>query len=397
MEHFDFLVIGAGIAGLSAAAELARTHRVAVVEREAQPGFHATGRSAAIFLPLYGDDVVRALTRASRPLLETPPASFSAVPLLKHRHVMVVASDGDRAMLDAFWDDPRTREHGRRLSGAQARDLVPILRPEWAAEAVLDTTTADVDVHALQEGFLRRLRAEGATLFFECNILNLERSGQDWCIETEQGVLSAPVLINAAGAWADEVADQAGVSKLGLAPCRRTAIRVPAPDGHAIESWPVVGDVGETLYFKPDAGALMISPSDEHVSAPSDAQAEEIDIAIAAYRFEQATTARTSRVLHRWAGLRSFFPDRLPAVGYDRHANGFFWLAGQGGFGIQTAPALAELAAALARGKTIPPHLADLGLDTDKISPSRLDGAMSAPASSNFVSAMDKVVRDDLH
>ncbi|MDT9600502.1 NAD(P)/FAD-dependent oxidoreductase [Sphingosinicella rhizophila] len=395
-NSFDFIVIGGGIAGLSIASALAATHRVALVDQEDQPGFHATGRSAALFLPFYGDFTVRALTRLSKSFFDRPPEGFSATPLLSPRQVLLVASEAQKEMLEAFWSDPETRLHARRLSGEDARALVPILRPEYSADAVLDTTTSDIDVHALQEGFMRRLRAAEATLLFGAPVTALDRTGQGWRVTAGQAVLSGSVLVNAAGAWADEIAAMAGLSRLGLVPCRRTAILVPAPEGHRIGGWPLVGDVSETFYFKPDAGALMVSPSDESACQPYDAQAEEIDVAMAVHKFELATTAKIGRVTHRWAGLRSFFPDRLPTIGYDTSDTGFFWLAGQGGFGIQTAPAMGEWAASLARGDGTPSAFSDVGLTADAVSPVRLDGIPAHPVSSNLVPGMTKLVEEEL-
>lgn len=389
-EEFDFIVIGGGIAGVSTAAVLAATHRVALVEQESQAGYHSTGRSAAILVPLYGETVVRKLTEASRSLLESPPPGFSEAPLLKRRDVLLVASDEQRPMIESFLADPQIKAHGRRLSTAEILARVPILRPEWAVNGFLDQSTADIDVNALQEGFLRRARSEGATILFDCGVDAIARTNGGWQIETKQGLLSTAIIVNAAGAWADEIAIMAGVRPLGLLPCRRTAILVPAPEGHDINSWPVVGDVGETFYFKPDAGAIMISPSDEEPVAPCDTQAEEFDVAMAVHKFETATTVKVAKVAHRWAGLRSFFPDRMPAIGYDEGDRAFFWVAGQGGFGIQTAPAISRLAASLACGGDVPADLAALDFSSESVTPGRLKGEAIAPLSSNLVRGMNK-------
>ncbi|HVM98993.1 MAG TPA: FAD-dependent oxidoreductase [Caulobacteraceae bacterium] len=344
MERADFLIIGAGVAGASAGCELASAGSVVVLEQEERPGVHATGRSAALFSETYGNATVRALNRASRPFLADPPDGFCESAILRPRGALFVADEADRPLLDAM----AAEEPGAfaRLSGGDARARVPILRPEASAAGLYEAGAMDIDVDALHQGFLRGLRRCGGRVVTDAGVRGLRREAGLWVAETPAGVFAAPVVINAAGAWGDQVAALGGVGGLGLQPKRRTAALVDAP-GLDISAWPLVIDAGEQWYFKPDAGRLLISPGDETDSEPCDAQPDDLDIAIAADRIERATTLAIRRIAHRWAGLRTFAPDRTPVCGFDPRAEGFFWLVGQGGYGIQTSPALAQLTARL--------------------------------------------------
>jgi D-arginine dehydrogenase len=239
----------------------------------------------------------------------------------------------------------------RRVTRDEALRLCPILRPECVHSAIVEDDAADVDVHALHQGYLRRFRAAQGTLAVNADVRGMTRRGGVWHVETEGRSFQAPAVVDAAGAWADAVAERAGVAPLGIEPRRRTAALVDLPDGTEAARWPMVIDIDETFYMKPDAGQLLISPADETPVAACDVQPEELDVAVAVDRVEQATTLTIRRVRKRWAGLRSFAPDRSPVIGFDAAAPGFFWLAGQGGYGIQTAPAAAKLAAALLRGE----------------------------------------------
>jgi D-arginine dehydrogenase len=347
----DVLVIGGGIAGASAACELAADARVIVLEQEAAPGMHATGRSAALFSETYGNAAVRALSRASRAFLTAPPEGFCETPLLRPRGALFVAGEAERPRLAAqAAEAPGAFE---ALSGEAARERVPILRPEASAAALYEAGAMDIDVDALHQGFLRGLRRRGGRVVADAGVTGLRREAGAWIAATPAGDFAAPVVVNAAGAWADQVAALAGLDGLGLQPKRRTAALVDGPELD-FAGWPLVIDAGERWYFKPDAGRLLISPGVETVSQPIDAQPEDLDVAIAADRIERATTLRIGRIRHRWAGLRTFAPDRTPVCGFDPRADGFFWLAGQGGYGIQTAPALAALTARLVRGEADP-------------------------------------------
>jgi D-arginine dehydrogenase len=363
----DVAIVGAGMAGASLAAFLAPHRSVALLEAEDRPGRHATGRSAAMSFESYGNGAIRALTRASRAFLLDPPNGFAAAPLLAPRDCLFVADAPRAAGLDAIGALTATR----RIPAAEAIARVPILDPAWLAAAVVDASGFEIDVAALHEGFLRTARNAGARLLVDARDLVLERRGRRWRLATAAGTVDAAVVVDAAGAWADEVARRAGVRPVGLVPMRRTALLVPAPAGVAVGEWPLVIDVDETFYFKPDGGRLFLSPANEDASEPCDAQADELDVALAVDRFERATTHRVARVEHRWAGLRSFVADRTPVVGFDPIAPGFFWLAGQGGYGIQTAPALARTAAALLLGAALPEDVRREGVDAGTLAPAR--------------------------
>jgi len=368
----DFIVVGAGIAGASAAAHLAQRARVAIVEREEQPGYHTTGRSAALFSAIYGNAVVRALSRASRPFLFEPPLGFAATPLVRPRATMYFAREDQLAALARLRTDADIHAATRLLSAEEAHARVPAFRAGYLGGAALEEGSADIDVHALHQGFLRLARAHGASLHCGTPVEALERVRGRWRLQTRAGKIDAPVIVDAAGAWGDELARSAGAAPLGLQPLRRTALTIAPPAGMDAADWPAAIDIDEQFYFKPDAGALLLSPADETPSPPCDAQPEELDVAVAVDRFEQATGRPVARVTHRWAGLRTFAPDRTPVVGFDSRAEGFFWLVGQGGFGIQTAAALGRVAAALAAREPMPADVAAQGVEADMLAPERL-------------------------
>ena len=372
VQSADIVVIGAGIAGASAAAALAATHQVVVLEREAFAGMHSTGRSAALFSEIYGSAPIRALSRGSRDFLFTAPAGFAETPIVRPRGALHIAAASQMAKLDAFAALPDIAPSVRRLSGAEARELCPILKADYVAAGVMETGSADIDVDALHQGWLRELRALGGELRLDADVTALSRSGGGWRVETPTFAIETPVVINAAGAWADRVAELAGVATVGLEPRRRTALIVDAPQGADPSTWPMVIDVDEQFYFRPDAGALLLSPGDETPIEPCDVQPEELDIAIAVDRVQSATTLQVRRIRRSWAGLRSFVADRTPVVGFAADAPGFFWLAGQGGYGIQTAPAMGQLAAALIRGEGVPEALAESGVDAHDLRPDRV-------------------------
>lgn len=370
--HFDVIVLGAGMAGASVAAELAPQRRVLLLELEDQPGRHTTGRSAAMFFESYGNATVRGLTRASRAFLEQPPEGFADVPLMSPRAALFVAGPEAAPRLQDMLGSFQEGTGLKPLPREEALRQVPILRPEAVAAAALDDSGRDMEVAAILQGYLRLLRRAGAQVVLGAGEVALHRQAGQWTVDSRAGRFQAPVLVNATGAWADVVARQAGARPVGLQPMRRTAMTIAAPEGHDTRHWPMVIDVDETVYFKPDAGQFLLSPANEDPMDPCDVAPEELDIAIAVDRFEALTTHPVRRIAHRWAGLRSFVADRAPVAGWDTQAEGFFWLAGQGGYGIQMAPALARAAAALVLGQALPEDIAAQGVTPPALSPQRL-------------------------
>ena len=373
MQSTDILIIGAGMAGASAAYFLAPHGRVTLLEREAQPGYHATGRSAAMYSETYGNATVRAITTASKPFYFDPPQGFSDYPLITPRGSLIVGTAADEDTLRAVWQEMRALvPNVQWWTQADILQRVPVLRPDMAHCGVFEPDAMDLDVHAIHQGFLRGAKVAGAQLVCGAGVQHLRREPGGWREDTAAGSFLAPVLINAAGAWCDEVAQLAGVTPVGLVPRRRTAFTTDAPHGCAITHWPLVIDAQESFYFKPDAGVLLVSPANEDAVSPQDVQPEELDVAIAVDRVETATTLQIRQVRRKWAGLRSFVADKSPVVGFAVDAPGFFWLAGQGGYGIQTAPAMGQLTAALVRGLPVPDAMAALGVRAEDLSAHRL-------------------------
>lgn len=369
---YDFAVIGAGMAGVSLAATLSAGARVALIDSEQHPGYHATGRSAALFAPNYGSELFRALTRASAEFMQAPPGDFIAQPLLRARGALTIARTDQRRRLDATVEQIRcSGSEIELLSIDAARSLVPVLRAAYPAACAYERAVHDIDVEALLRGFLNRAKAHGVRTFFGVRIEPPHWSGAAWQLRTGGESLCARVIVNAAGAWADEVASACGAARLGLTALRRTAALIDAPEGLSVAAWPAVFDVDEEFYLKPDAGRLLVSPGDEEPMAPCDAFAEDLTVAIAIDRIQRALEIEVKRVAHNWAGLRTFAPDRDPVVGFDSEVRNFFWCAGQGGYGIQTAPALSRLAAALACGEAVPEDIAAQGVSAAAVSPAR--------------------------
>lgn len=366
---FDVIVIGAGIAGASVAAELAKTKSVLLLEQESQAGYHTTGRSAALFTVSYGPPVIRALTRASEAFFRAPPADFTQTPLLSPRGAMFIATADQSDTLQAAAEELKTSVEP--VTANLASQIVPMLRETYVDSAMIDRGASDIDVNTLHLSYLKSLRARGGEMRNRAQVTGLTQVATGWQIETTQGELTATVVVNAAGAWADQVAELAGLKPAGLVPRRRTMLLVATPDGMDAAKWPLVVDIDEKFYLKPDAGKLLISPADATASAPCDAQPDEMDKAICVDRIQTAFDIEVRRIEHSWAGLRSFFPDGCPLVGYDPSGSGFFWLAGQGGYGIQSAPALARAAAALINGKPIPNDIADHGVSVADLSRDR--------------------------
>jgi len=361
MESHDFVVVGAGIAGASVAYRLAEHGSVLLLEREPIAGYHTTGRSAAVFTEAYETDEVRALVRASRSFLTDPPADFANVPLLSPMPVMFIARPDQLGTLEQELE--RSDGLVRSIDETQARVLCPVLRAGYAAGGLLEEAARSIDVHALHQGFLRATRQRGGRVVINAGVVSLKRSST-WTIETTSGTFSSPLVVNAAGAWADEIAAMAGARPAGLTPMRRTAFTF---DPHLeTVGWPMVIDMNEEFYFKPDGSVLLASPCDQTPMAPCDVRHEELDVAIAIDRIQAVTTMQIRHVASAWAGLRTFASDRRPVVGWDPSVPGFFWLAGQGGFGIMTSPAMAATATALIVGGELPD-----GVDPDRLRPGR--------------------------
>lgn len=377
MGGFDVAIVGAGIAGASLACRLATAgRRVLLLERESQPGYHSTGRSAAMFMESYGPAQVRALTRASRAFYERPPAGFTDVPLLHPRGVLYVATHAQQAALDDTWAAMQAAGQAvQRLDAAAALAQVPCLRADLIAGAIAEPDAMDLDVHALHQGFLRSARAAGAQLRCNAEVAAGTPAEGGWRLQLADGeALHAELLVNAAGAWADELARRCGAAPLGLQPRRRSAFSFHAPAGTDASGWPGVVDIEERWYFKPDAGRLLGSPANADPTHPHDVQPEELDIALGIHGIEQATTLQIRRPASTWAGLRTFAPDGEIVIGSDDARPGFFWLAGQGGYGLQSAAGASELAAALVQGRPLPEALAAEGVQPAAVAPRRLSG-----------------------
>lgn len=372
MEQCDFLVIGAGIAGMSAAARLARHGSVVVCETEGAPGVHASGRSAAFAHFDMDAAVVRALTAASIPLFEEPAA---------HVHpALFIALAGQEAALERVETNYREWSASvQRLSVAEAQTLVPALREGEGGivGAVMDPAGRKLDAHAMLEEHRKSLAAAGGKLAIGAAVTSLRLEGERWLVETSHGAWSTRIVVNAAGAWVDEVAAMAGITPIGIKPLRRTVITFDAPENLDVSAWPFTKTVGPGFYIEPEGrGRLLACAMDEHPSAPCDAQPEEEDIALAAWRVEEATTLQIRRIAGKWAGLRSFVADRQPVAGFDPVAPVFFWLAGQGGFGLQTSPAMALAVESLVAGIPWPEELRAVGVSPDMLSPGRFASPM---------------------
>jgi D-arginine dehydrogenase len=369
----DFAVIGAGIAGASVAHALQDHGRVVLLEREPLPGHHTTGRSAAVLVQSYGNDIVRRLTQASRSFFESPPDGFAPHPLVFERPVLFIGRADQRERLEE--ERKAGEELGvdlRLLDAAEVRSLCPVLREDYVAGGLLEPDAKGIDVAGTLDGFLRGLRALGGTVRTRAEVVRIEPTGGSWEVEAGGEIHRAAVVVDAAGAWCDEVASLAGARPVGLQPLRRTVITFDGPGECDFRAWPCVVDVDEEFYFEPEGAQILASPADETPSEPCDAVAEDYEVALAVDRVERATTLEIRHIRRRWAGLRSFVADRGPVIGADPDLPGFFWLAGQGGFGIMTSPAAARAAASMIVRGSLPRDLAELGLTAEQLSPARL-------------------------
>jgi D-arginine dehydrogenase len=371
----DFLIVGAGIAGAGVAYHLAGDASVVLIDMEAQPGYHTTGRSAAFYAETYGGPVLQPLTSASKSCLLSPPSDFSDVPILTNLGAMHIYGTHQQASADQAYKEMAAELPGvRLLAASEVLERAPFLKPEKIAGAIDDPDCGNLDVAALHQGFLRGAKKAGAQVLLEAGFESASFDGQYWLVQTRTGEVKAKTIVNAAGAWADEIASRAGVRPLGMTPLRRTIVKIPNPDSLPyIKDGPVIIDVDEDFYFKPEGAGYLVSPADEIPCAACDAQPELEDIAVAADYFEKATGATVETLEAKWAGLRTFAPDRKPVIGFASDNASFFWNVGQGGYGIQTAPAWSELAAALARGEETPAELAHHKVKAALYSPARFD------------------------
>ncbi len=368
----DVIVIGGGIAGVSIAYELSTTARVSVLEMESTLAYHTTGRSAATFLETYGGEQVRALTTASRAFFEEPPELFEPV-LMTPRPLLQIALEGRGHRIDHMHGSVLGLvSDAELLDGSQCCEVFPLLKPNVAERGMYEPRAMALDVAAIHQGYVRGARANGTAIFRNAEVTTLERRADRWTVTTADGrVHRAPVVVNAAGAWADVVATAARVDSVGLTPLRRTIFMVASPLGEASKGLPNCSEVDESFYVNPEGAQFLCSPADETPCSPSDAKPDEVEIARAIESINAATDIGVRSVSSSWAGLRTFAPDRNFVVGEDSEAPGFFWLAGQGGYGIQTAPAMARLGAALVLGQSVPPDLVARGLDMTRLAPRR--------------------------
>lgn len=373
MIEVDFLIIGGGIAGASTGYFLSRHGKVAVLERESHAGYHSTGRSAALYTVAYGTPQVRALTAASRTFFDNPPEGFVEHPILTPRGEMTVDFEGNPEELQRQYKSALASVPEMRLLNAdEACAIVPVLRREKVHGAMLDPSAADIDTDGLLQGYLRGIRRNAGSVQLDSEVLEISRIDDAWEVRCAQQTYRAPVLVNAAGSWSDKIAELAGAAPLGLTPKRRAAFLFSPPEGVDSHAWPVLVSLDESFYFKPDAGMLLGSPANADPVEPHDVQPEELDIAMGIYQIEEHTTLSIRRPSHTWAGLRSFFADGDLVSGYDPATPGLYWVAGQGGYGIQTSAAMGEASAALIRHEALPEHLTRHGLTAEVLSPARL-------------------------
>ena len=384
MTTYDFIIIGAGIAGASlayrlsadVAAEKAGGASVLLLEMEDQPGRHSTGRSAAFYAETYGNETIRRITAASRAFYEDPPKGFTDAPLLEPCGALHIGTDAQGAALDEHFEATRSLAPTiERRDGVFAKDKVPVLDETRITGCVWEPDSKAINVHELHQGFLSAAKRSGVSLVTRAEVRDITRSSEVWSITAGTQTYEGSVLINAAGAWAGDIGRAAGAMPLDLTPFRRSVCVIDPKKAQGVEGdvsgWPLVIDIDENFYFKPSGGTIWLSPADETPSPPCDAQPEELDIARAVHHMEEATSIRVRRIEHQWAGLRTFSSDRTPAVGFDPTCDGFFWLAGQGGYGIQTAPALSEIAAHLLGAGDLPKDLVAPQEVLDALNPGR--------------------------
>ena len=365
---FDYLIIGAGIAGVPIAAHLAKNAVVAVVEMEATPAYHTTGRSAASYEPNYGPAPMLAFTRSSGEFFRRPPAGFAAAPLFTPRGSLVLDVPGQERAAEKFLANAKGLQE---MSVAEIMHLIPAMRPDYATRGFYDDQTGDLDVDQLHQSYLKLFKARGGQIYLDAPVKTVVRKNGRWRASTATGEFSARVLVNAAGAWADHVAQLAGLAGVGLIAKRRSIGVFPVLGFPDFDRWPFVTDCAESWYMKPQSGAMIVSSADATPVEPHDAYADDMAIAEGVDRMMQATTLEVTRLSHSWGGLRVFSPDGSPVIGFDPRVEGFFWLAGLGGYGIQSSPALSRNAALMAQGKPVEDDVIKQGLVMAHILPER--------------------------
>jgi D-arginine dehydrogenase len=374
----DFLVIGAGVSGAAAAWELAALGKTILLEMEDQPGYHSSGRSAALYTPNYGPAPVREICQAAGAFFNAPPPGFADHPLLTPRGALTLGIDDPEGALDKMLNDAPPAHPIVEISLKRAKELCPLIRQDVFRRAIYEAGVKDMDAAAIHQGYLRGFKARGGRLAVSATVTALERSGGQWTAVTANERFRAPVVVNAAGAWADRIGALAGAPRIGLQPCLRTVILVEVPPEFCKPTQPV-GEVIETWhYFKPEAGRILASPGDETPVDPMDAYPDDMVMAELADYLERHTLLKIERILRSWAGLRSFVPDHCPVVGFDPRAEGFFWLAGQGGYGIMMSPVLGRATASLIDTGALPEDLRDRGLTPADLAPGR--AALHEPA-----------------
>lgn len=376
--NFDAIVIGGGITGVSIARELSTSHSVCVLERESAFAFHTTGRSAATFLETYGGPQIHALTTGSRQFLTTPPEGFEPR-LMTPRPLLQFAKPGREHVIESLYRDVLPLVPNAELTeSARILDLFPPMQSDYAQIGMYEPGAMELDVLALHGGYVRNARDNGAQFITGAHVVGISHSGGKWEVATSDGVhRQATTIINASGAWADTIAELAGVRKIGIMPLLRSIFMVASPHGAASKRLPMLSDVDGSFYIKPEGEQFLCSPADETPSEPKNARADMLEIARAIDEINEATVLGVRSVTRSWGGLRNFVPDRNFVIGEDSQAPGFFWFAGQGGYGIQTAPASARLGASLVRGEGVPADLVERGLDIAVLSPHR--AGMSKP------------------
>lgn len=373
---FDVIVVGGGFAGASTAYFLARSASVLLIEREPALGTQSSGRSAEQFTVGIAADLMRNLGAASRSFFDAPPAEFGEEPLLSPRGCLTVGATEHRARLDMLAQRlASARAEARPLSGAEALALFPALRPDGVELGIYEPGAADIDSNRLLQGYVRGARSHGAEILLDAPVSSIDRGNGRWIVTTGKGAFEAPVIVNAGGAWVDQIAAMAGVAPVGIRPMRRTAFTFAAPAGLTVDAWPHVFKVDRQWYLKPETGRFMGSLADEVLSPPSDVYPDDLDVAQAIENIAADTTLTIGRPMSSWAGLRNFLADRNPVGGARADDPSFVWVAGQGGCGVLTSPALGQAAAAAALGQSLPDALLEFGIDATALSPDRLTAA----------------------